>query len=91
MSLNQQISVTLPDELAELVRRKVSSGEYANEADVILDGLSLIGERDSELERWLREDVVAACDAFDANPSSGISVDELLTRLKEKRESPQSA
>ena len=39
MRTTQQFSITLPHEMAEMVRTKVESGEYASESEVIRDGL----------------------------------------------------
>ncbi len=36
MRTTQQFSITLTHEMAELVRTKVASGEYASESEVIL-------------------------------------------------------
>jgi hypothetical protein len=39
MRATQQMSITLPNELAAAVRDKVASGEYASKSEVIRDGL----------------------------------------------------
>jgi len=39
MRSTQQLSITLPNEMAQLVRAKVAAGEYASESEVIRDGL----------------------------------------------------
>ncbi len=63
MSITRSISVTLPNDLADMVRRKVDSGEYASEGEVILDGLRALQEQDEAIERWLREEVAPTYDA----------------------------
>jgi antitoxin ParD1/3/4 len=78
----QQFSVTLPNEMADMVRAKVSSGEYASESEVIRDGLRALQARDQALEKWLRTEVAAAYDEMKADPSKGISSDEVLEALK---------
>lgn len=35
----QSLSITLPVEMAEMVKAKVASGEHASESEVIRDGL----------------------------------------------------
>ena len=69
MRTTQQLSITLPNEMAELVRAKVTAGEYATESEVIRDGLRVLLARDRAVETWLREQVVPAYDALKANPS----------------------
>ncbi len=82
MRTTQQFSVTLPNEMADMVRAKVSSGEYASESEVIRDGLRALQARDQALEKWLRTEVAAAYDEMKADPSKGISSDEVLEALK---------
>ncbi len=68
MRTTKSLSITLPHDMAEMVRAKVSSGEYATESEVTRDGLRVLAARDSALERWLREEVVATYDAMKAAP-----------------------
>ncbi|WP_026869696.1 type II toxin-antitoxin system ParD family antitoxin [Inquilinus limosus] len=82
MRTTQQFSVTLPNEMAEMVRAKVASGEYASESEVIRDGLRALQARDQALEKWLRTEVAAAYDEMKADPSKGISAEEVLKSLK---------
>ncbi|MGK9233258.1 type II toxin-antitoxin system ParD family antitoxin [Inquilinus limosus] len=82
MRTTQQFSVTLPNEMAEMVRAKVASGEYASESEVIRDGLRALQARDQALEKWLRTEVAAAYDEMKADPSKGIGAEEVLESLK---------
>ena len=86
MRSTQQFSVTLPNEMADQVRAKVASGEYASESEVIRDGLRALQARDKAVEHWLRTDVVAAYDAFKADPSSGITLEDARAALAERHE-----
>jgi Arc/MetJ-type ribon-helix-helix transcriptional regulator len=67
--------------MAEAVRAKVAAGEYASESEVIRDGLRVLLARDRVVEKWLLEDVAAACDASRVDPSRVLSVDEVRARL----------
>lgn len=58
MRSTQQMSITLPNDMAEMVRAKVAAGEYASESEVIRDGLRTLAARDKAIETWLREQVV---------------------------------
>ena len=42
MRTTQQFSITLPNEMADIVKRKVAAGEYATESEVIRDGLRVL-------------------------------------------------
>jgi antitoxin ParD1/3/4 len=81
MRTTQQMSITLPNELAVAVRAKVASGEYASESEVIRDGLRVLMARDRAVERWLRERVGPAYDALKADPSRVITAAQVRARL----------
>ena len=81
MRTTQQMSITLPNELADLVRNKVASGEYASDSEVVRDGLRAMLARDRAVETWLREQVVPEYDRVLAGESEGASSDELRARL----------
>jgi len=70
MRSTQQMSITLPIEMAQAVKAKVASGEYASESEVIRDGLRVLLARDQAVENWLQGEVAKACDALKAKPSS---------------------
>jgi antitoxin ParD1/3/4 len=77
----QQFSVTLPTEMAQMVKAKVSSGEYASESEVVRDGLRALQSRDKALESWLLREVLPAYDALKADPSRGRSVSDVRASL----------
>jgi putative addiction module CopG family antidote len=81
MRSTQQLSVTLPNEMAEMVRTKVASGEYASESEVIRDGLRALQARDRAIEHWLREEVAPAYDALKASPKRAVSVKSVRASL----------
>lgn len=81
MRTTQQFSVTLPKEMAQMVRNKVASGEYASESEVVRDGLRALQARDRALETWLRTEVVPAYDEAKANPSSFLSGTAVRAKL----------
>ena len=85
MRTTQQFSVTLTHEMAELVRAKVESGEYASESEVIRDGLRALQAHERALEAWLREHVALAYDAMKADPSRAVSIKEVRASLAAAR------
>lgn len=85
MRTTQQFSITLPNEMADAVRAKVASGEYATESEVIRDGLRALLARDEAVEQWLRQEVAAAYDALKASPRRGVSAAKVRSRLAEAR------
>ena len=82
MRSTQSLSITLPHEMAEMVRAKVTSGEYASESEVIRDGLRTLAARDAALEKWLREEVVPTYDALVADPSKAVPADQVFARIR---------
>jgi antitoxin ParD1/3/4 len=81
MRSTQQFSITLPNDMAETVRAKVASGQYATESEVIRDGLRTLMARDQAVETWLRKDVAAAYDALKASPSRAVPASKVRARL----------
>lgn len=81
MRTTQQFSITLPNDMADSVRAKVASGEYATESEVIRDGLRTLLARDEAVEAWLRNDVAAAYDALKATPARAHTPAQVKARL----------
>ena len=81
MRTTQQFSVTLTNEMAEMVRAKVDNGEYASESEVIRDGLRALQAHERALDRWLRDQVAPAYDAMKADPSRAVSVEKVRASL----------
>lgn len=81
MRTTQQFSVTLPIEMANLVKTKVAGGEYATESEVIRDGLRVLMARDRAVESWLAQEVAPAYDALKADPGRAIPIDQVRERL----------
>ncbi|API55605.1 MULTISPECIES: type II toxin-antitoxin system ParD family antitoxin [Rhizobium] len=81
MRTTQPLTITLPLEMAQMVKAKVSSGEYATESEVIRDGLRTLAARDAAVEKWLRDEVVPTYDEMKAHPERALSVEEVRRRL----------
>ncbi|RDJ22113.1 type II toxin-antitoxin system ParD family antitoxin [Bosea caraganae] len=81
MRTTQSLSITLPHEMAQMVKAKVASGEYATESEVIRDGLRVLAARDAAVEKWLRDEVVPTYDAVMADPGSTLSASEAWAKI----------
>ena len=81
MRTTQALSITLPPDLAQMVKDKVASGEYASESEVIRDGLRALIARDRTVESWLNNQVGPAYDALKVDPSRAITADQVRARL----------
>lgn len=82
MRSTSPITITLPLEMAAMVKAKVASGEYASDSEVIRDGLRILLARDAALEKWLQEEVVQACKEYEANPDIGIPADQIMDQVR---------
>ena len=81
MRTTQQLSITLPNDMADLLKAKVQTGEYASESEVIRDGLGALLARDRAVENWLHNQVGSAYDALKADPSRAVTADQVRIRL----------
>lgn len=83
MRTTQALSITLPHDMAQMVKEKVASGEYASESEVIRDGLRTLAARDAAVERWLREEVTPTYDRVMADiEGTTMSAEEATARLE---------
>ncbi len=96
MAYSHNLKITLSDAALKFVRSKVSSGEYASESEVVLEGLealrqesderkALASASQAEVEHWIREVGAPRYDSAHADPSSLIPLEQLEKRLEERR------
>jgi putative addiction module CopG family antidote len=71
--------------MAEFVRTKVASGDYASDSEVLRDALRVLRERDRAIEAWLRSEVIPAAQALRDDPSRALSADHVRAELKRSR------
>jgi putative addiction module CopG family antidote len=79
---SRSLNVTLPAELAEMVKDKVDSGAYASESEVVSAGLRALQAQDAVLEDWLRTEGVARYDAYHREAHEGRPAAEVFARLR---------
>ena len=89
MRTTQALSITLPHKMAALVRKKVKSGEYASESEVVREGLRALKERDDALEHWLRTEVVKSIRQYEADPSTAVPGHKVMAVLRAKSKERQ--
>jgi len=65
-------TISLPSEQGQYIDRLVETGAYASASEVVRAGLRALEERDAAVELWLRQEVVAAYDALEADPSLAV-------------------
>jgi antitoxin ParD1/3/4 len=82
MERAEKLSITLPANLARIVREKVESGAYASNSEVIREALRDWQERDMERVQRLakiRQDIEDAI----SDPGPSISAEEVFARLRD--------
>jgi putative addiction module CopG family antidote len=81
MRTTQQMSITLPNDMAGMVKSKVQAGEYASESEVIRDGLRALLARDRAVESWLHTQIGPAFDALKSDPDRAVTAEHVRARL----------
>jgi len=71
--------------MADMVRAKVTSGQYASESEVIRDGLRALAARDRAVETWLRDQAIGAYDRLQVDPDSALTAEAVRARLNAMR------
>jgi antitoxin ParD1/3/4 len=82
MRATKSLSVTLPHDMAKMVKDKVKSGAYATESEVIREGLRALKARENAEEDWLRNEGVARYDAYHRDPNSAQPAADVFARLR---------
>lgn len=90
MDATRRLEIELPESLADSVRSRVESGEFADESEVVATGLALLADRDRgrddpELESWLRGEVVPAYQEWKASGEKGLTAEEVRASLAYRR------
>jgi putative addiction module CopG family antidote len=73
MRSTKQLSITLPNEMADLIKEKVAAGEYVSESEVIRDGIRALLSRERTVYGWLYDQVGSAYGALKDNPDRAIT------------------
>jgi len=90
MRNTQSLSITLPHDMAQMVKDKVASGTYASESEVIRDGLRALQARDAVIDRWLREEVVPVFDRVVRGDEKLIDAQDVFSGLESRYRARQS-
>jgi putative addiction module CopG family antidote len=91
MRTTKQMSITLPNEMAKLVKSKVAGGQYASESEVVRDGLRALMARDRAVDSWLREQVAPAYDALRDDPDRAVDINNVRAKLAQEHSKHSSS
>lgn len=80
-----RVTVELQEDSYNLLRSVVDSGEYASESQVIDNLIAQLGPgavlHQAVLKHWMLDEVLPAIDEYDNDPSSGMTPEQLRSRL----------
>lgn len=82
MPAPEKRTFSLPTDQSRYIDEMVDSGPYASGSEVVRAGLRALQERDAAVERWLREDVAAACDAVAAGRSQTLPAAKVFAAVR---------
>jgi len=83
MAAAEKLSITLPQDLTEMIRSKVRSGDYTSNSDVVRDALRLWQrhqETAAEKRVWLRDKLERSL----AAPRPSLDADAIFAELEER-------
>ena len=84
MQTTEKLSITLPRDMAEMIRGKVQAGAYASDSEVIREALRLLQDQDDlkaqKLAAWLREKIDRSLN----DPRPSIAADDVFARLEDR-------
>jgi Arc/MetJ-type ribon-helix-helix transcriptional regulator len=85
------LQITLSEEELQFVHEQVSSGEFSSESELVSTALGRIRDEVDERRRWEREVLIPRLAQRDSQTEHGISVEQLLANLAERRLQRQNA
>jgi putative addiction module CopG family antidote len=82
------LTITLTKQMAERVRARVASGQYASESEVIRDGLRLLDRRDTpfvgDIEAWMNAEGARVVKDYEAGRLKTAPADEAFARIRKR-------
>jgi len=82
-------TITLPDDIAKVVKEKVASGEYESESEVFRDSLRQLDVIDFD-DATLLAAIKPAYDAYLENPASARPIDEVFAGMEARYKARKS-
>ncbi len=79
-----QLEITLPEEALQIIESRIAAGDFKTPTEVILEGLSLLNEKQNGLEDWLTREIALRCQESDRFPNQRFSIDEARLALAEE-------
>ncbi len=82
--LNEPLTITLSPELSERIRVDIALHGFPSPLAVVKDAFRIVDERDEELEPWMVQEIVEACEEYDRDPYQGRTSEQIRLMLEEE-------
>jgi putative addiction module CopG family antidote len=76
------MTITLPPEMAQAVKNRVASGDYASESEVVREGLRALAAQERGVELWLAREGVARFNAYLAAPDQTFDAETTAAKIE---------
>jgi Arc/MetJ-type ribon-helix-helix transcriptional regulator len=87
----EELTVTLPGKLADLIRSQVATGNYASPVDYISSAVSndiaydiAPAKPEDSLEEWLRAEIPRRCAQADTHPEEMLTVEDMRQAIQDE-------
>jgi Arc/MetJ-type ribon-helix-helix transcriptional regulator len=84
MPTNEPITITLPADMSERIRKRIAENGYSDPVQVIGHSLDALESEDSELPEWMVRDILEPCDELDRDPTQVMTMEECGEALQKE-------
>jgi hypothetical protein avisC_05128 len=79
--VGKQLSITLPNRLADELEQRVAAGAYADRSEAVSDGLRELFAREEALDTWLRSEAAPAYDELRTDSALALDASQVRARI----------
>ena len=85
MNKPERLDIELPPDLAEAVRARVASGDYASASEMVREGLELLADRERAIDPAIGAELASGFDSWKAAPADVRSIADVREQFRERR------
>ena len=79
--MGKQLSITLPNRLADELEQRVAAGAYADRSEAVSYGLRELFAREEALDTWLRSEAALAYDELRTDSVLALDASQVRARI----------